>query len=172
MQKILSSRSLPLRCHIVWHPRAALICTIVRLSCCYRCRVSNTNQTRNSFDMHFFFFHVRTRCMACWVQRYFGGYIVRFGICEVIALSLTEFIRNNKSDSTMIFCRRASITNLMALKTIRTEFNKGQHFSIDAFAYTSRIIWLCLSMWPFRLLMRRKAKNQISYRLPTRCMCT
>lgn len=33
----------------------------------------------------------------------------------------------------MIFSRRASITNLMALKTIRDEFNKGRHFSIDAF---------------------------------------
>lgn len=36
----------------------------------------------------------------------------------------------------MIFSRRASITNLMALKTIRVEFNKGRQFGIDAFAYS------------------------------------
>lgn len=40
----------------------------------------------------------------------------------------------------MIFSRRASITNLMALKTIRVEFNKGRHFSIDAIAYPF-VVW-------------------------------
>lgn len=106
-------------------------------------------QIKIEFVWHAFFF-------SCSYTLYCMFNAIPWAHCTVwcfwTILSLTKLIGNNKSDSTMIFCRRASITNLMALKTIRAEFNKGRHFGIDAFAYAFQSIWLCLSVRPFCLV--------------------
>lgn len=139
--------------------------------CAYfvRCQVSHTQikiesvwHACNFFNSHCVFERRRyVLCYVCFEQSSSIQLCCR--VSSTFHFKSLKFIPNNKSILTMI-CpstptkihmhthththRCAPISNLMALKTIRAEFNKGRHFSIDAFMrYVWRLQSLCIFMY-------------------------